>query len=57
MRIAVVACGYADGYPRHAPTGTPVYVEGKNINGRKSFDGHALYRYYRHTSCIYLKRC
>ena len=24
MRIGVVACGYADGYPRHAPDGTPV---------------------------------
>ena len=28
MRIGVVACGYADGYPRHAPTGTPVAVDG-----------------------------
>jgi len=28
MRIGVVACGYADGYPRHAPTGTPVLVDG-----------------------------
>ncbi len=27
-RIGVVACGYADGYPRHAPTGTPVLVDG-----------------------------
>jgi alanine racemase len=26
MRIGVVACGYADGYPRHAPTGTPILV-------------------------------
>jgi len=26
MRIGVVACGYADGYPRHAPNGTPVLV-------------------------------
>jgi alanine racemase len=25
-RIGVVACGYADGYPRHAPGGTPVRV-------------------------------
>ena len=23
MRVGVVACGYADGYPRHAPSGTP----------------------------------
>ncbi len=28
MRIATVACGYADGYPRHAPTGTPVWCNG-----------------------------
>ena len=28
MTIGVVACGYADGYPRHAPTGTPVLVNG-----------------------------
>jgi alanine racemase len=25
-RIGVVACGYADGYPRHAPRGTPIVV-------------------------------
>lgn len=29
MRIATVACGYADGYPRHAPTGTPVWCQGR----------------------------
>lgn len=28
QRIGVVACGYADGYPRHAPTGTLVCVDG-----------------------------
>ncbi|MFC0141791.1 catabolic alanine racemase DadX [Erwinia mallotivora] len=28
QRIGVVACGYADGYPRHAPTGTPIWVDG-----------------------------
>lgn len=27
MRIGVVACGYADGYPRHAPTGTPLALD------------------------------
>jgi alanine racemase len=27
QRIGIVACGYADGYPRHAPTGTPVMVD------------------------------
>jgi alanine racemase len=40
MRIGVVACGYADGYPRHAPTGTPVYVDGVRSRtlGRVSMD-------------------
>ncbi|MEQ1975546.1 alanine racemase [Xenorhabdus sp. SGI240] len=28
MRVGTVACGYADGYPRHAPTGTPIMVDG-----------------------------
>ncbi|AJI95944.1 alanine racemase [Yersinia ruckeri] len=28
QRIGIVACGYADGYPRHAPTGTPIWVDG-----------------------------
>jgi alanine racemase len=28
MTVGVVACGYADGYPRHAPSGTPVLVNG-----------------------------
>jgi alanine racemase len=27
-RIATVAAGYGDGYPRHAPDGTPVFVHG-----------------------------
>lgn len=27
-RVGVVACGYADGYPRHAPNGTPIAVAG-----------------------------
>ena len=40
MRIGVVACGYADGYPRHAPNGTPVVVDGvrTRIVGRVSMD-------------------
>jgi len=29
MRVGIVACGYADGYPRHAGTGTPVWVAGQ----------------------------
>ena len=44
MRIGVVACGYADGYPRHAPgsinDNTPVVVEGVRTRtvGRVSMD-------------------
>ena len=44
MRIGVVACGYADGYPRHAPgsndRNTPVIVAGKRTAtvGRVSMD-------------------
>jgi alanine racemase len=40
MRIGVVACGYADGYPRHAPTGTPIAVNGQltRLIGRVSMD-------------------
>jgi alanine racemase len=40
MRIGIVACGYADGYPRHAPTGTPIAVAGKMTRtvGRVSMD-------------------
>lgn len=40
MRIGVVACGYADGYPRHAPSGTPVLVNGERCAsvGRVSMD-------------------
>ena len=39
-RIGVVACGYADGYPRHAPNGTPVLVCGNKVRmaGRVSMD-------------------
>ena len=40
MRIGVVACGYADGYPRHASNGTPVTVMGvrTRVVGRVSMD-------------------
>jgi len=40
MRVGVVACGYADGYPRHALTGTPVRVNGRASRtlGRVSMD-------------------
>lgn len=40
QRIGVVACGYADGYPRHAPCGTPVMIDGvrTTLIGRVSMD-------------------
>ncbi|NBO10024.1 MAG: alanine racemase [Methylophilaceae bacterium] len=40
MRIGIVACGYADGYPRHAPNGTPIAVAGQLTQtiGRVSMD-------------------
>ncbi|MBA3774224.1 MAG: alanine racemase [Ramlibacter sp.] len=40
LRIGVVACGYADGYPRHCSTGTPVLVDGVRTRmvGRVSMD-------------------
>lgn len=39
-RVGIVACGYADGYPRHAPTGTPVLVDQQRTHtlGRVSMD-------------------
>jgi len=33
MRIGVIAGGYADGYPRHAEDGTPVWVENADAQG------------------------
>ena len=40
MPIGVVAIGYGDGYPRHAPAGTPVLVNGARtpLVGRVSMD-------------------
>lgn len=40
MRVGVVAIGYGDGYPRHAPSGTPVLVNGRRVPlvGRVSMD-------------------
>lgn len=40
MRVGVVACGYADGYSRHAPSGTPILICGKLTKtvGRVSMD-------------------
>ena len=40
MRTGIIACGYADGYPRHCGTGTPVLVNGvrTRVLGRVSMD-------------------
>lgn len=40
MQVGVVACGYADGYPRHAATGTPVFINDTETHliGRVSMD-------------------
>ncbi len=40
LRIGIAACGYADGYPRHCGTGTPVLVDGvrTRLVGRVSMD-------------------
>ncbi len=40
MPVGVVAIGYGDGYPRHAPSGTPVLVNGTQVPlaGRVSMD-------------------
>lgn len=39
-KIATLAIGYADGYPRHAPDGTPIWINGKvaPLAGRVSMD-------------------
>lgn len=40
IRIGIVACGYADAYPRHAPDGSPILVDGVRTRsvGRVSMD-------------------
>lgn len=40
MPVGVVAAGYGDGYPRHAPSGTPVLINGERacLIGRASMD-------------------
>ena len=39
-RIGIVSIGYGDGYPRHAPEGTPVWINGKTypLVGRVAMD-------------------
>lgn len=40
MQIGIIAAGYGDGYPRHAKSGTPVYLNNQKIPliGRVSMD-------------------
>lgn len=44
MKIGIVACGYADGYPRHALTNTPVLINNQRSRtlGRISMDMLAI---------------
>lgn len=44
MPVGIVAAGYGDGYPRHAPSGTPVLVNGVRtaLIGRASMDMMAI---------------
>jgi alanine racemase len=39
-KLGMISMGYADGYPRHAPNGTPVLVNGQCVPlaGRVSMD-------------------
>jgi alanine racemase len=43
-RIGTIPIGYGDGYPRHAPSGTPVLVNGQRVPlaGRVSMDAIAV---------------
>ena len=49
MPVGVVACGYGDGYPRHAGSGTSVLIRGQQVPlvGRVSMD----------TLCVDLRGC
>ena len=49
MPVGLVAGGYGDGYPRHAPSGTPLLVGGRRVSliGRVSMD----------TVCVDLRPC
>lgn len=40
MEVGVIGIGYGDGYPRHAPSGTPVLIDGARVPlvGRVSMD-------------------
>ena len=48
-RVGLIACGYADGYPRRASTNSPVAVEGKRSRiTRQGVNGHD----HRRTRCF-----
>ncbi|MCK5396591.1 MAG: alanine racemase, partial [Gammaproteobacteria bacterium] len=44
LTMGVVAAGYGDGYPRHAKTGTPVWINGQysDLLGRVSMDSISI---------------
>src|SRR5690606_30060958 len=44
MRVGIVACGYADGYPSNTPNGSPVAICGRRTEtlGRVSMDMLAI---------------
>lgn len=44
MKLGIIAAGYGDGYPRHAKSGTPIYLNGQRIPliGRVSMDMLAI---------------
>ncbi|MCW3480366.1 alanine racemase [Neisseriaceae bacterium JH1-16] len=44
MRVAVLGCGYGDGYPRQAPNGTPVLLHGQRVGlvGRVAMNAIAV---------------
>lgn len=44
MRVGIISCGFADGYPRACPTGTPILIDGVRTRtlGRVSMDMMAV---------------
>ena len=67
MRVGVVACGYADGYPRHAPTGTPILAAAGGVVVTQEYHpaygnmievdhGNELVTRYAHASIVLVKK-
>jgi alanine racemase len=54
MAVGVVAIGYGDGYPRHAPAGTPVLLNGQRVAliGRVSMDMITIDLRSQSTACV-----